>query len=423
MPASYFHNYIRNRDGAIMPMAALMIPVMLGMIGLGVDASGWMMNQRNLQNAADAAAIAAAWEIAYNYEDNYEEAGLREAENNGYDSSLEGSSLTLERETDEDGYERITANVQMRAKMWFAPIVFDSDVTLATTAATAIVDPNGDFCILSLDETAAAAISAVGTANIDANGCGLAVNSNSNTALDFTGSVVVDVGDVSIVGEDDVGPNVTFNYTSKNVYANPIPDPYDDLGIPDCSGCTTYNNEKVTTTQTIQPGVYEGGLTISGNNTVTFEPGVYIIKDGDFKVTGGGALIGDGVTFILTGSSGASVGNLNISGGREVNFSAPDAGYTFGGENLGGILIYQDRAATGSGSNSFLGTAAINLDGVIYTPSRHLDFGGTNDTSSEVCTKLIAETIKFHGTPGIGNDCSGNPDVREFGVPNIRLVL
>ena len=54
-------DYIIDRTGSIIPMTALMLPLIVGMTGFGVDVSMWMMNKRDLQSAADAAAIAAAW--------------------------------------------------------------------------------------------------------------------------------------------------------------------------------------------------------------------------------------------------------------------------------------------------------------------------------------------------------------------------
>lgn len=118
------HRFIADEKAAILPMAALLIPVILGMAGLGVDASNWMMTQRNLQNAADAAAISAAWEIANGYDFNYETAALNEAQNNGYDPDEEGSSLEVVHIVDEDGSEQVTANLSMKGELWLSSLLF-----------------------------------------------------------------------------------------------------------------------------------------------------------------------------------------------------------------------------------------------------------------------------------------------------------
>ena len=416
---SLIRNFIIERKAAVMPMAALLFPVILGMTGLGIDASNWMMTRRNLQNAADAAAISAAWEIANGYDFNYETAALNEAQNNGYDPDKEGSTLDVEYSVDADGTESVTANLSMQGEMWFSSFLFHNDVSLANAAATAIIQPTGNFCILSLDEEADGAISAMGNATVDANGCGLAVNSNSDTALDFTGSVVVHVGDVSIVGEHDVSNGVDFEYDSMRTNANPIPDPYEDLEVP-AHSCSSYSQTKVKTDQTISnPGgikTFCGGLSISSGAVVDFEPGIYIIDGGDFSINSG-TVTGEGVTFILTNSGGGSWGNFEITGG-DISFSAPGTG-----EDMAGVVFYQDRNAPASTqSNKFLGNGNINLDGIVYTPSRGLDFGGNSGSSSETCTKLIGKTVKLHGNPALGNHCEGNSDIRDIGIPNIKLI-
>jgi hypothetical protein len=419
MMISLFRQFIRDRKAAVLPMAALLFPVILGMTGLGVDASNWMMTRRNLQNAADAAAISAAWEIANGYDDTYEAVALSEAEKNGYDSSKAGSTLEVDYTVTEDGTENITANLSMRGKLWFSALLFNKDVSLANAAATAIIEPTGNFCILSLDEESDGAISAMGDSTIDANGCGLAVNSNSDTALDFTGSVVVHVGDVSIVGGHEVPDKIDFEYDSMRTNANPIPDPYTDLEVPPHS-CPSYSETKVKTDQTITNAsgikTFCGGLSISSGAVVHFEPGIYIIDGGDFSINSG-TVTGEGVTFILTNSGGGSWGNFDITGG-DISFSAPGEG-----EDMAGIVFYQDRNAPASvHRNKFVGNGNISLDGVVYTPSRGLDFGGNSGATSETCTKLIGKTIKFHGNPAIGNNCAGNPDIMNIGIPNIKLI-
>ncbi len=56
--------FFRSESGSVMTLASMIFPVVVGMAALGVDTSNWMMERRNLQTAADAAALAAAWEAA-----------------------------------------------------------------------------------------------------------------------------------------------------------------------------------------------------------------------------------------------------------------------------------------------------------------------------------------------------------------------
>jgi hypothetical protein len=58
------------------------------------------------------------------------------------------------------------------------------------------------------------------------------------------------------------------------------------------------------TTITLQPGVYCGGVQFSGKVTVTFAPGLFVIKDGLLQASGGTSFTGNGVSFFLTGAGG-----------------------------------------------------------------------------------------------------------------------
>jgi Flp pilus assembly protein TadG len=53
-------DWCADTRGNVMMMSALAMPVMLGMAGLAIEGGNWYHIQRNMQNAADAAAIAAA---------------------------------------------------------------------------------------------------------------------------------------------------------------------------------------------------------------------------------------------------------------------------------------------------------------------------------------------------------------------------
>lgn len=53
--------FVDSRQGAIVVMAALLMPILVGAIGLGVEVGLWFQQKRSLQTMADAAAIAAVY--------------------------------------------------------------------------------------------------------------------------------------------------------------------------------------------------------------------------------------------------------------------------------------------------------------------------------------------------------------------------
>ena len=53
----------RRERGQVLMMAALLLPVLLGMAGMAVDVGSYASDRRQLQNAADSIALAAAQEL------------------------------------------------------------------------------------------------------------------------------------------------------------------------------------------------------------------------------------------------------------------------------------------------------------------------------------------------------------------------
>jgi Flp pilus assembly protein TadG len=51
-----------DAGGSVSVALAILAPVVIGSVGLAVEASYWQMHQRAMQNASDSAAIAAAME-------------------------------------------------------------------------------------------------------------------------------------------------------------------------------------------------------------------------------------------------------------------------------------------------------------------------------------------------------------------------
>jgi hypothetical protein len=75
--------------GAVAVMTALVLPVLLGMASLGVEVGHWYLDQREMQGAADAAAISAAADYIHQYNSggsltSYQTVGVNYALTNGF---------------------------------------------------------------------------------------------------------------------------------------------------------------------------------------------------------------------------------------------------------------------------------------------------------------------------------------------------
>jgi Flp pilus assembly protein TadG len=421
--------YISDDSAVFAPIMAMVFTALIGMVGLGVDVGAWMMQKRQLQTAVDAAALAGAYELSNGLSNaDAEAAALLAAQNNGYDSSAAGADLDVVFNADGDGLGNpsVQTTIQQPANRWFSRVLYDQNIMVGTTATAQVEANDGVFCMLSLDPNVDKAITTSGSVSIDAQGCGLAVNSDSDTSLYLNGNVVVNVGDVHLAGNFDVvGGAAEFNYTNMRLHSSQTKDPYGDLtvsGQPStCSAAAQHHPTHINSDTTLTPGVYCGGITMSGNEVVTLQPGTYYIDGGDFSASGGGSITGNGVTIILTNSGGSSYGSygaFSVSGGKDVMLTAPTSGY------YSGVAIYQDRNISSCGGNTLTGTSGVQVDGVIYTPSCGIDFGGNNAVTSaaNICSKIISKTITFHGNPTIGSNCDGH-GTRQIGAAAVKLVI
>lgn len=344
-------------------------------------------------------------------------AAYREAQNNGFNPSANGDYAVNIVEYTADGV-RISVRLEQDAETFFSRIIMSDPIRTAAYAEALISETGGRFCILALEEDDPSSFRTHGAVDLYSPDCGIAVNSSDEEAMTMSGNVDIEVNSVQITGDYDIDGSVDFVYNSLKTGVAPIEDPYADLDVPEFEDCD-HNNKRVNKAATLSPGVYCGGLNISGNNDIELEPGVYIINGGGLNVTGQGEFIGEGVTIILTGS-GDDYADVDISGGRTVELSAPLAG-----EDWGGIVFYQDRdAPTGNNlQNKIVGTSDVIFDGVAYFPSQGLWFGGNTNVVGEdnPCTKLIARTITMAGNPRLGNKCDRFA-VEETGTPSVRLV-
>lgn len=427
----HFNRYIKSENGAVLPIAAFAFPLIFGMAGLGVDASSWMMQKRNLQTAADAAAIAGGWELSNGGSpEDVEYAALKEAEMNGYNPENEGAQLHITISESDNGNPTVQVDIEQAVDVWFSSMFMDAETIQAGTTATSEIEGvDGGFCILSLNEEDSGSVTTSGSVTIEAPGCGIAVNSEADDALTLNGNVEIDIGRVKIAGGYDIiGGSADFSYSSMNTNASKTADPYEDLEIPEFNGCS--NNEMRRPTRitgggshTLSPGVFCGGITISGNNDIELEPGVYILDGGDFDVSGGGSITGEGVTIILTNSGGdsyGSYGNMDLTGNKEVYLEAPTEG-----EEWEGVVVFQDRNAPADrSSNRITGTTGVEIRGAAYTPTRPFEFGGDGQVASSntsPCSRIIADSVVLHGNAAVGNNCDGT-GMRPIGSPFVKLV-
>src|SRR5260370_1178798 len=101
------------------------------------------------------------------------------------------------------------------------------------------------------------------------------------------------VGGVSKVGKATLTP-------TPDPKCKPVADPFKNYSKPTVGACD-YTNYSASghNTVTLQPGVYCGGMSFSGQDSAIFAPGLYVNKDGVLHESGGSQLTGHSVTFFI----------------------------------------------------------------------------------------------------------------------------
>lgn len=419
---------VRDEGGAVALIFALVISILLGLLGLGVEIGSWYTVRRDLQTAADAAALAAALERSRGKPEESIAQALREAQRNGFVQTEAGyfvinsppQSGALAGHAD-----AVEAILRDRRRLMFSRLFLQEDPVIAARAVAA-VGTGGEACVLALHPTAPGAIRGSGTADIMLPGCLLASNSTDEASINLTGVVVVNALSVTTAGQIAQTSNVTVNLDyPPTEQAPPLRDPYADVEVGAVPPCDFTSEVKVTNnhTRNFDPGVYCAGIAITGG-TANFKAGTYYIVDSGLTVNGG-TLRGvysnelEGVTFVFTtrNVTGTAIGGVDIRGNPTMKLRAPaDEGNPFRG-----ILFFQDRRASPGATNKFNGNSNMELQGAIYFPSQEVQWNGNNATGSADCIQVVARTVSFLGTSKLGVDHCGDRGERRIVVARARL--
>jgi hypothetical protein len=241
-------------------------------------------------------------------------------------------------------------------------------------------------CIYALDPRARGSITATGGATVQTS-CGIYVNSSNGSALDVSGQ-----GSMTAPVIDIVGTNCYFNPSLPLTNQGKVSDPYSTLPAPTYSGCGQSTSALAISggSVTLYPGVYCGGISISGQSNVTLSPGIYILNGGGLKISSANASLSGSGVMIYNTANGYSYGPITITGNSMVNLSAPTSGI------YSGMLIFQDPAITSAFDNTINGNTDPGLYGALYFPTTPLKING-GSAPTPFTGKIIARTITITG--------------------------
>lgn len=294
-----------------------------------------------------------------------------------------------------------------------------------TSAPTGGVTPVGSggsssamASIIVLDQTGSGALTAVGNANVAVSGGGvIAVDSGASDAITASGNAQVAAGTIDVSGSIRTNGNANVAGDINSGFA-PVADPLASLAPPTASNTVFSQTYKITHGHvTLKPGVYAGGIQVSGQASVFLQPGIYVLQGGGLQITGGASVVGNGV-LLYNNPTTASQG-IQIAGHGSLTLS----GLTTAGPYQG-IAIFQARDAGSPISVS--GQGEISVQGIIYAPSAPLEVSGQGRVLAldecfdnlNVHGQLIVYDLNVvgNGTVGVSGAASGGNIIGVHGL-------
>jgi Flp pilus assembly protein TadG len=426
----------RDQSGGYLVIAGLMMPVFVGLVGLGTDATLWLYKHRAMQSAADSSAFSAATAYINNTKTQAGLASQAKAVAGSYGfvdgTNNVGVSVTWP-------YDSRQGSVEVMVQQPQTPIfaaLFVKDVMISAHAvALGTPQQAGTGCVVALNTSASGAVTSQGSSRVVLDQCSLASNSTSSSALTIGGSAQITALSVSVKGGISGPTSQIITPPGGITTGSSIADPYAGISYPPVPNRCDKTGFVSKTTETVAPArqagdpsapvpplyVLCGGMTLNAGANVTLNPGIYYLVESDqnhpgvLSVQGGATLTGSGVTLVFTSRDGRTYGTTKINGGATINLTAPTSGAT------AGIVIFGDRNMPVSTSFQFNGGASQIFNGAIYVPKGTVTFAGGSGTSN-ACTQLVADTVTFTGNSNFKIGCANG--MQEIGsIPaSVKLI-
>lgn len=409
---------LRDERGNVLAFTAIGLPILFGCAALAVDTAQWVFAKRELQAAADAAAIAGVYGLIQTGE--MEVAVDRSVASNHELDPMR--SLSAERSPDIYKADPFAVRVRIASpvKMTFTSLFLSKRPTISVEATATVVE-NGDFCAFAIGRDQETGLAIEPNSNVEMD-CGLATNASSSTAIEADGSALIDAENIVAFGGIDAKGIKSSRVRSYSVrQKDPLEDREPPL-IPN-SGCpnVTINSDAASTNngRVVLPAGCYGNMLLDG--PVFLSDGEYILNRGNFVVGPAAEVSCRACTIFLTSEQAAtdpwSVGKLQIDSHAKVKLAAPTQGPN------AGLLVFQDRRAAGAHNaieNIISGNSFTELRGLIYFPAETLRVDATN-TPNIQCSRFIGRRLIFQGRVLIAKGCSDS-NVMNFRGTEVRLI-
>lgn len=369
-------NIWREQDGQALVVGALSLTAVIGFLALATDVGVLFRAKRNVQIAADAAATAAAVDAKFGL--SASSAAQAAATGNGIINGVGGATVTVNSPPlngpNAGSSNYVEVIIQQPNPTFFMKVFNISSATVTARAVAGMPNP-GTNCVYVMNPTASDSLDLQGAYNLNAPGCGIYVNSSSNSAVKVTGNGgTVTAAYLDVVG----GISGSISPAAAATGVTPQNDPFSNMtGPTPASGCAGYTSTATTVTGSVSAngGVqcYSNAVTLS---SATLGSGIYVFENG--VTISGTVTVNSGTLDIYSGTFNQGNATLNIT--------APTSG------TYNGIALLQPSSNTNELQVQF-GSGNQTLDGMIYAPGAYVylqDNGG-----GVTATGVFANTMKI----------------------------
>ena len=407
----------RDESGQTLILFVLALGVLLGMAAMTIDVGLAYVARRDMQNAADAAALAGADAILEGQSSVLAANAARDlALQNGYDNAAADVTVTINvpptsgpHSGDSDFIEVFIAHPidTILASAVGKTTPFD----VSARAVAGIDRTPKPYSIITLSQTACQSMQFNGQVHLTIIDAGTLTNSECTVgAFSTNGTINVATAANHVVG----GWHMTGNSGDVSLppsRAGHFDDPLIGVPVPTPTSapvqtCPTFPGKPGTVT--LQPGVYDctidpqgqwglqfepgdyyitGGIVINGGGNVSFGQGLYFLQGEGLTITGNGVVTGDGVTFYI------DEGQVTMTGTSDTQLTAPTSG------TYEGIVIFQNRTLTSTVNMS--GGAIADGWGAVYAAGAQIHLVGNTGSTLH---QFISDSFLMDGNSNISID-------------------
>jgi hypothetical protein len=424
------YNLLRCRRGSTaLPTVIALVPL-IGVLALGAEAGSWYVTKEHAQTAADAAAVAGAWRLAWNASDSVSVAQQFAAQNGFCDGCKPVDAPQQVSVVSDSAAGSVQVTVSQQQPPYLARVLLGSSPINIAAQATAMVDKTTAEapCILATNGS----VTFQGSAGVNSQTCGIASNSTASNAITYTGNgSSINAPSYTVGGCSETGGT----QCSNNVYtARPQPVTNPLSGLDSAMSSLTTSDFSGPCGSTDAKGKFTPILTAYTPTTPCYNTGSPSgVLNGTYFFNGpvtisGNTTISGTANLILFGGA-----TLSISGNPSIQLTAstnPQVPPTLSSVQslMTGLLIYDPEAPkNGSFTVNITGDSNSYFNGIVYVPNSPVTYTGNSGATapSPGCYQVIAYAITFSGNTNLDNrncvDRAGNP----YGmkpVPFVRLL-